>query len=509
MNKILPPSLLALLAFSTFGFAASVPAMPTISNGPSTALNLTIGDAIKRALAKNFLIQMEQFSPKIARAQQKSVAGTFDPTVQASYNYNYQEQAQISINPLTGNPGDVDLLATTSGQVFDTSLTGLLPIGTRYDLGATLNSDSVSNRNYTRYNSFVGASIIQPLLRGFGTDVNLGNLRIARANVTISQWQLRQRVMDVITQTVQVYNDLYFFTRNVEVEQRSRDLASQLLKDNMKRAEVGVMSPLDVIQAQADLAARDERVLVAQRQMKDTENALKQLVTDNVSDVLSLNVTIKPPVGDLNYKVNRQRDFAAAFELRPDYRQALLDLQKRNINIVFARNQELPRLDLQASLGLNGIDTELSNSLLGVVGNNNTVAASVGAVVSIPIPNQYARGQLDVAKLEIAQALVDLKRIEQGILVEADNAAGAIETSRKRIDASRAARDYAEKTLEAAQTRLASGTSTTFEVLQFQRDLANAEISEVGAFTDYNKAIAEFARRTGTTILQHRILMEE
>lgn len=492
MNKWLPPSLAILLLLPSITFGAE-------------QLNLNQADAVRRALAKNFLIRMEEFNPKIARAQQKSTAGTFDPTAQVSYNYNYNEQAGINVDG-SGNPTDVDLIAITSGQVAEASLSGLLPLGTRYDLSANLNSNDVSNRNYTSYNSFVGASIIQPLLRGFGTDVNLGALRIARANVTISQWQLQQRVMDVITQTVQVYNDLYFFTRNLEVENRSRDLASQLLKDNMKRAEVGVMSPLDVVQAQADLAAREERVLVAERQMKDAENALKQLVTDNVTDVLSIQVGITPPEANLNFRVDRTKDFAAAFELRPDYRQALLDLQKRNINLVFARNQVLPRLDLQASLGLNGIDTELADSLIGTIGNNSTLAASVGGVVSIPIPNQYARGQLDVAKLEIARALVDLKRVEQGILVESDNAAGAIETSRKRIDASRAARDYAGKTLDAAQTRLASGTSTTFEVLQFQRDYANAQISEVGALTDYNKAIAEYSRRTGTTLRQYRIV---
>ncbi|HEY5792014.1 MAG TPA: TolC family protein [Chthoniobacterales bacterium] len=493
MNKLFSPSLAMWLLLASSGLGAD-------------ALNLTLADAVRRALAKNFLIRMEEFTPKIARAQQKSTAGTFDPTAQLSYNYNYQEQAGIAVDPISGNPANVDLVAISSGQVMDGSLSGLLPTGLRYDLGATLNVDDTSNRSYTRYNSFVGASIIQPLLRGFGTDVNLGALRIARANVTISQWQLRQRVMDVITQTVQVYNDLYFFIRNLEVEERTRDLAAQLLKDNMKRAEVGVMSPLDVVQAQADLAAREERVLVAERQMKDTENALKQLVTDNVSDVLSLQLSIVPPAANLDYKVDRTRDFAAAFELRPDYRQALLDLQKRNINLVFARNQILPRLDLLASLGLNGIDTGLSDSVLGTLSENNALSASIGGVVSVPIPNQYSRGQLDVAKLEIARALVDLKRIEQGILVESDNAAGAIETSRKRIDASRSARDYAAQTLDAAQTRLISGTSTTFEVLQFQRDLANAEISEVGALTDFNKAIAEYARRTGTTLRRYQIV---
>jgi outer membrane protein TolC len=114
-----------------------------------------------------------------------------------------------------------------------------------------------------------------------------------------------------------------------------------------------------------------------------------------------------------------------------------------------------------------------------------------------------------VNELEIAQAIVALKRLEQNILLEADTAAGQIDTTRKRIEASRAARIFAEKTLEAGQARLASGTTTTFEVLQFQRDLAQAQINEIRAVTDHNKAIATYARLTGTTLLFNRIDLEE
>jgi outer membrane protein TolC len=127
----------------------------------------------------------------------------------------------------------------------------------------------------------------------------------------------------------------------------------------------------------------------------------------------------------------------------------------------------------------------------------------------MPLPNRSARGELEINQLEIAQAIVALKRLEQSILLEADSAAGQIETTRKRIAASEAARIFAALTLEAAQSRLISGTTTTFEVLQFQRDLAQAEINEVRARTDHNKAIAEYARTTGTTLLFNRIDFEE
>jgi outer membrane protein TolC len=176
----------------------------------------------------------------------------------------------------------------------------------------------------------------------------------------------------------------------------------------------------------------------------------------------------------------------------------------KNINVVFTRNQALPRLDLIASLGLNGIDMELGKSV-SALGTPSNLAWTVGGVFEMPIPNRTARGRLEVSKLEIAQALVNLKRLEQTIYMETDNATGQVDTTHKRIEASQSVRVFAQRTLDAAQSRLAAGTATTFEVLQFQRDLAQAEANEIRALTDHMKAIADYARTTGTTLGRNAI----
>lgn len=498
----------AIFVFATLG-AAAAPA--------SESMDVDLQKAIQLALAKNFRIKVEEFSPKIAKARQLSASGKFDPVVELSYTYdtNQQELRTLNTNLDTPTivPGDPtpDLFARRDGHEFDSSIAGLLPTGLTYDIGPSLTIDTDSRRDpgYTRYDSFFGVSVTQPLLRNFGTDVNLAEIRIARANQAISQWQLRQQVIDVVTDTISVYSELYFSQENLAVERRSRDLAAQLLQDNIKRAEIGVMSVLDVMQARSDLAAREERVIVAERAVYDNENFLKQLITDEISGVLDLRLKIQPPALPEAPAVDRTKDFAKAFELRPDYRQALLDIQKRQINVVFTRNQALPRLDLVSSFGINGIDTDLANSLQRVSANaNHNLAWNAGAVFSVPIPNREGRGNLEASKLEAARALIDLKRLEQSILVEADNAAGQIDTTRKRIEATRVASEFALKTLQAAEVRLANGTTTTFEVLQFQRDLAAAEVNEFRARADYIKALAEYARLTGSTLERNRIILE-
>ena len=478
-------------------------------------LDINLREAIRMALGKNFQIRAERFTPKIAKARQLAASGTFDPVAQVAVTYDENNTEQLTLNNDLVSPGTTpggpaaDLFAFQSGTEVNSSISGLTPWGLTYDIGGSATRNTDSRQANDVFNSFFGVSITQPLLRNFGTDVNLAQLRIARADRAISEWTLRARIIDVITDTVNTYCELFFTTENLGVEQRSRELAAQLLSDNLKRAEIGVMSPLDVIQARADLASRDERVLVAQRAMLDNENFLKQLVTDEIFRFLDTRLSIASLPELPNFRADRDKDFPKAFELRPDYRQSLLELQKRQINVVFSRNQTLPRLDLIASFGINGIDTSLVDSFQRVSGQaNQNLTWSTGIVGSLPIPNREAIGNLEANKLEIARALVELKRLEQSILVEADNAAGQIETTRKRIEASRAALDFSRKTLEAAQARLASGTTTTFEVLQFQRDLATAEINELRAHADHIRAIAAYARATGLTLEKNGIAIE-
>ncbi|MDD5198274.1 MAG: TolC family protein [Terrimicrobiaceae bacterium] len=492
----------ALLGANHFAGATSV----------TRTLDLTYRTAIERALAKNFQIQVETYNPKIAKAHTLSETGTFDPTVGLSYTYDENRRDLSALNPTfdSGVPGSggTGRFANTSGAAANATISGLTTWGMNYSFGPTFTRNTNSNSPINEsYDTFLGGSITQPLLKNFGTDVNLAQVRIARVDQSITAWGLRQRVIDVVTDVVRVYNDLYFSIQNLEVERRSRDLARQTLHDNERRAEIGVMTDLDIVQAQADVADREGRVLVAERTVADNENFLKQLVTDDATELLFVTVRIAPPPFDLAANVDEPADLKHAFDLRPDYQQALLDIQKRNINVVFNRNQTLPQLDLVASLGLNGLDTSAGGSVSELTTPSN-LAATAGAVFSLPVPNRTARGNLEVARLEVARQLVALKQLEQSITVEVDNAAGQIATTRKLIDSTKAGRFFAERTLEAAQARLAAGKATTFEVLQFQRDLATAETNEVLALTGYQKAIANYARVTGTTLERNRLRLE-
>lgn len=464
----------------------SDPLKPAVSS-PAPVLHLTLSQAIRMALEKNLAIKVDAFEPDIARARVTSEEGVFDPEWMASAEQGMTRYGDNSEN---------------RQGAFGVGVGGLTPLGTTYTFG--MNTTSF---DYRSYSSGASIGLTQPLLRGFGTDVNLANLRIARTNQQGSEEAFRAQVITVVTQTIFVYNELYAAKRKYEAAVRWRDSALQLERDERRRAEIGVRIALDVTTARAEAASREEAVLLAQSSIDDNERFLKQLVSGDIATLLKTRVVIEPPPTPSVGTVAVEQGLRDALDERPDYRQALLDLRIRNINVVTSRNAALPRLDLTGSLNLLGLTQADAVSSFGFF--DNTGAApnswSAGVVFRIPIPNRNARGKATAARLLKAQALVSLQQMEQQIIVEVANAAGQIDTSRKRIDTTREALRLSRESLAAGEERLKAGSATPFEVLELQRSLAQAEAAVIQAEGDYRNAVSEYDRRTGMTLVRNGV----
>ena len=457
-------------------------------------LRLTLETAIQGALAKNFSIQVQRFEPKIAREGVTRQLGRFDPVFDIT-----AERAEFSQTDVFSNNIRLQQRDVTRVDRLSAGLSGLTALGTAYDIGlGNRNNLGLTNLFTDKYQARGSISLRQPLLRDFGPKANLAQIRIARNNVMVSEWALRQRIIDVITETNFVFNELHFAHEAMLVAERSRELARQLLKDNQARVEIGVKSPLDVTEARAQVAAREEGVILAQRAVRDNENFLKQLVTSDMEAMLATQVEIAPPPS-IPFTANVPAGIRDALELRPDYRQSMLDIERKNITLAFTRNQALIRFDLVGSLAMLGFENDIGSSINRVPRRDQT-EWTLGAIISIPIPNREGRGTTNAAKLEAAKSLVALQQLEQDIIVSVDNASGQVITSRERIVSTREARRLAKETLDAGESRLQAGGGTTFEVLELQKKLTEAEAAVLRAEADYNKAIGEYHRQTGTSL---------
>jgi outer membrane protein TolC len=313
--------------------------------------------------------------------------------------------------------------------------------------------------------------------------------------------------MLIATDTEQAYYDLIAALENVKVQEKALELAERLLSENKKRVEVGALAPLDEKQAESQVAARRSDLLAAQQVLAFQQNVLKKLLSDNYTSVHDVDFepseTLSAPVQVFNL----QDSWSKGLSQRPDLAQSKLDLEQQGIQLRYNRNQLFPQLDLIGSYGhaAGGAGVVEFSEGLGNFRDGNRPFYTYGAQLSIPLSNRAARNRYKNSKVAVEQALLVLKRLERDVMVQIDDAIKLARTQYQRVDSTHQARLYAEAALDAAQKKLENGKSTSFEVLQLQRDLTAARSLEIQALADYNKALSQLSFNEGATLERNRI----
>jgi outer membrane protein TolC len=500
--------LCVLLGFSLASLASAAPV--TVSAVGDTTGNaselLTLETAISAALANNFTIASARFEPQIARGNQITAAGAFDPTLNAS-----AKRSDYRIDPFNPLSGLRTPLYVEKTDTLSVSLAGKLPFGLQYSVVSETQNyrdNDAESRLFDSYTTFNGIRLTQPLLRGFGFGSNLAGIRLARAQRGIARAQYHQAVTDTITRTISAYNNLYYAQQAYQNAVRSRKLANDLLAENRRRVEVGSISPADVTIAAARVARIDDGVIQTERALLDTRNYFLTLLSSERRPATDQPLQIAPPLVLPTPTIDRAADLNRAYELRPDYRRTLETVRRAQASVSEARSTALPQVDLVGSYGYTGsggsFDDAYRNSR-----RRDTPSWTAGAVVSVPLPLRDGRGRVLASKLTLEQARTDLARLEQQIAVEVANAAGQIDATARRVEATRRARQLADDSLVAEQKRLQVGQSDTFTVLQFQELLSAAEQSEYRAVADYNIALADYDSAIGTTLARHNVTLED
>ncbi|HUR57521.1 MAG TPA: TolC family protein [Opitutaceae bacterium] len=465
----------------------------------SRAATLTLDDAIRFALQKNQSLKVSAFTPQIARANVMTELGNFDPALTFRRTYSESEQP-ISTGPLVTQVAKHD--------DYSLSLGGVTPWGLSYSLGGTAqNQRDTANRFTDNYVTFGGISITQPLLRGFGFGANLAGLRIAKADRRISDWLYRQSVIDTVTSVILVYNNVSQLRENVKIARSARELTALLVQQNEKKNQLGAMSDADVLAARAQLAQREESILLAERVARDTENQLRQLVGETHYPVDGPPLEIETLAPAPPIVVDAAADLKRAYDLRPDYQAGKAGIDRRRANAAFAKNQLLPRVDFVGSYGYTGIDRDFGRSR-AQVRSEDVRSYSAGLVVSVPLTFMEGRGRARAAQLSVRQSEADLVRLEQDIAVDIAAAAGQVQTTRERVVVARTALELAEKSLNAEQLKLQAGSGRTLDVLNSQRDLSNVQNSYARAQADERRARANYERELGVTLELRNITLD-
>jgi outer membrane protein len=479
----------------------------TVTSGPK--VDLSIQDATQRGLEKNIDISVARLTP---RTWDFTIAG-----LEATYRPNLTSlvsNTSRSNFPTSQTQGISAITRSGTAQWQGGLAQNLWWGGTAYSIGFTnsrTNSPSSFNFRNPQYNSSLTASLTQPLLRGFRTDSTRTAILTDRLSQSNDEIALQSTIATTVANTRSAYWDLVYAIQAVVVAQQSLDLSNKLVTDNRARVEIGTLAPIDVVSAQAEEATRRQALVLAVATQRTSELALKRLIVSGTDDPLwtaSINPTDRPDTAP--QAINLEAAVTRALRERTDLQQAQNSLKINDINLRNQVDLTRPSLTVNASYGLGGlggtqfirsgglgspiIDTIPSGyfDALRNIAGFDAPTWTLSMNFAYPLGLSSAEANVARSKLTIEQTQAQMKSLQLQIATDVTNAALTVQSDLEAVQASGVARELAQKKMEAAQSKFEVGMATNYEVVQAQRDLRDAQNTELRAVLNYRKALVNF-----------------
>lgn len=510
-------SRILLLATLASGIVTSAsPAAAQTSPGPGQSTGsvrrLSIDEAVRLSLEQNLGIQIDRLNPQIQDTAVAQARSFWLPTVTSAVTNNSQN------NPSTSALSGGQTKISDSSFSTELGINQVLPTGANYSIEWT-NARATSSSFFSNFDpllrSNVSFSIRQPLLRNFKIDNLRQQLLASRKDRDAADVQLQSTILSTTRNVKNAYWDLAYQNDNLKAQQQSLDLAKRLLADNEKRVQIGTMAPIDIVEAQSEVARNEEAVIVAEAGIKQAEDRLRALVFDpSMPDFWTLTIEPTESMPFTAQPVDVDAAIRKALANRTDLQLAKNSLERNDININYYRNQILPEVNAQAtylsnaaggvilaplaSIPLEGdvtrpiVSQRGFGSVLGDVFTSAFPTWTFGVTVSYPLGSSTSETNLARARLQQSQAQTQLRNLELQVTTQVRDAGRQVQTNQKRVDSARAARELAERRLDAEEKKFAAGIQISFFVFQAQRDLAQARTNELRAISDYNKSLVDF-----------------
>jgi outer membrane protein TolC len=471
-----------------FRFEPNAPIAP-----PKGAIEVTVAEAIVLALENNQSLLVQRINPQIRRTVEQEALAEFDPDVTATFQ-NAQSKLATSRAALP------ERSRINSAQI---GIEEFLPTGTLLNLTGRTAIDEIGPDSYT---SRGAVGVTQNLLRGFGTQVNLATVNIARLDTKISQYELRGFAESLVAQSEEAYWDYALAVKQIQIFEQSLALAQEQLREAQERINVGKLAPSELAAAEAEVALRREDLINARSTMARTRLNLLRLLNPGGTYLWDRQIVLRSepniPVVDLG---NVEAHVITAAQMRPEMNQAKLQIQKDEINLIVTRNGLLPQLDFFITLGKTGFADSFGKSWHRTTTDNNYDSVA-GLTFELPPLNRGAQARNARAMLNRNQSKLAMANLAQTIEVDVRNAYIEIERSREQVAATAATRRLQEESLRAEREKFRVGKSTSLLVAQAQRDYVSSQINEISAIITYLKSFTEFYRFEGTLLERRGIV---
>ncbi|MCU0643717.1 MAG: TolC family protein [bacterium] len=466
----------------------------------SDTLKIDLQEAILTALEHNPSLSIQRLQPKIARTVLKEEGAIFDPTISASVTKTETKQLRF----LGSRPEPFEL--TSERSLYEAGILQNLPTGTTISANASI-SASLSSIYTDQYSGNVGITITQALLQGFGWGTNLASLRQARLDYEISKAELKGVAEETIASVEKAYWDLYLTREEMDIQQRSLELANKQLKESQDRVAVGKLAELELAAVHAEVATRNEALIDAQSRYEQARLSFLYLLNpSNQQSWATVPLPIDRPFVPIDTLDTIEVHEQLGMKYRPDLQQAQLSLKKGEIEITRTRNGLLPRLDFFVTLGRTTYSQTFKDAVPDIQSPYYDING--GLTFSFPVTDRQAIARFSRAKYTREMLDLSLKNMER--LVQWDVRSSYIEVlrSREQILATRVARELQSKKLDAELEKFRVGRSTNFLVLQAQRDFTASQLNEARSMVAYLTALVDLYLMEGTLLERRGIAGE-
>lgn len=452
-----------------------------------------------------------------------------DPNLSGTLYWSHQT------TPFSNTFATIVNAAVSNIQVYDASYSQSFLTGTNFNI--TFNNQRIKQNILTNVlnpatTSFIDLSISQPLLYGFGREVNNRTIRVARNNLKFSDLQFQQQLIVTVSAVLNLYWDLVAFDENVRVAKQALETAQHLYEDNKKQVQIGTLAPIEVTRAEAEVATDNQNLLVAETNVLQQETILKNALSKNgVASPTLAEVRIVPldritiPESDKTPPISTL--VSEALANRPEIQQSNINIASQKINLTGSRNALRPQLQAFVDLTNNGLTGQAVppnpftvgvadpyfvggyGNALSQVFRRNFPSYSAGFSLNIPFRNRAAQGDYVTDQLNLRISELQLQKSLNQVRVDVQNAVTGIQQARAGYESAVKARILQQQTLDAERKKYSLGASTVYQVIQDQRDLATAQGTEVQAEATYIHAKINFDQAVGRTLAANNVSIDE
>jgi len=493
-------------------------------------MRLSLGDAIAMGLENNLNVEVARYTPRIANEDHTSAWGAYDPLASGNLGYTHDEQP---------NSFTIAQVPKTKVRTLDGGfgLTGLVPL-----LNATLGVDfagskfknnSTTQGLYPQYDSRVTVTADVPLLKDLIWNPTWTAVKTTGILDESAREDFRLAVMNEVNDIETAYWELIASEEALRVAEKSLETARALLDQVNTQYEVGVVSKVDVVEAQAGVADREYRRIVADNLYRRNQDILvNQILGDKFSAGAQLEVELTDrPEEYIEYEIDLSEAVSKAFEYRPELSISRNEVERQEIQVKFTRNQELPQFDIQGSYSATGKTGKVNPDSLvflppgsptpqdrGNFGDSISDWSSndnggdiykIRGVVSIPLGNVRARAEARKAAFELRRAKSGLIRTRQNIILDVRDKARNLASAQEGIQSAKRGQEAAAEQLRAERIKLEHGESTPYDVLQREEDLVTAESQLIAAYRVYRISVTGLDRAQGTILMSRNISIDE